>query len=622
LLADPTYQELRRLQTKHTFLAQPTHDLHVWVQACEEASRYGEGDKARDSLNRLKQAIEQEENTLAAAFSLFKPPGKDVLTAEEVGIMLDYLGFPASQSDISQVLSAVDNSTDPTMSLEEFQCYVGKMGGSFSLFEMRRQRMAAKQGSGTAVTDPAMLAVELKAAGILEQEQAYWSLVLPRANEEFVEARRLTYHQKRALRHIRQLAKSNHEKVLPTLQRKCATLGYKDVDLWMTLAYIRELAPIIIHLNLSKMMPFMEADTHYRNQFETNSSGGLLKPKVREKWERDLFGGLYDGARGSERCKYGVLNAMNDYRGVVKCAQYGDSYIVLRDIRLRCTFSPEDSANLKADRLAVLDYYAHVLHEFSDDELRETIKIAKSGEAAVLGDSSKVGAMKYKETQIHGAVEFARNVDRLVAHPRHRGTADENRLMAICQKHGWTLTWMDEERLRMTREEMTKLGEAAWKEKLRRVMDQRTPDIAGVPHGFCTKGCGRQVHPGVTTSGRPFRTCCRGCALGFGHDLLCGSVDPESVREGLCVNGCGRPVRQGAYAGGKRFVTCCRGCALGSHDASCGKSAPMCKFDCGRQVALPSGGRRFDTCCPKCARTSGAEHSESCVAPPEAGAAG
>ena len=28
--------------------------------------------------------------------------------------------------------------------------------------------------------------------------------------------------------------------------------------------------------------------------------------------------------------------------------QYGDSFLVLKDARLRCTFSPEDSANLKA----------------------------------------------------------------------------------------------------------------------------------------------------------------------------------------------------------------------------------------------------------------------------------
>merc|ERR1719443_2362553 len=151
----------------------------------------------------------------------------------------------------------------------------------------------------------------------------------------------------------------------------------------MTLAWIRELAPLLVHVNLDKILQFMESDTHYRNQFETGSSCGLLNTKVREKWEKDLFGGKYDGAQGKNRPKYGVQNVMNDYRGVVKCKQYGQSYVVLKDCRMRCTFSPEDSANLKAERLAVLDYYGHVLAEYSDAELKETLRVATSSDAAL-----------------------------------------------------------------------------------------------------------------------------------------------------------------------------------------------------------------------------------------------
>merc|ERR1719482_2328172 len=53
---------------------------------------------------------------------------------------------------------------------------------------------------------------------------------------------------------------------------------------------------------------------------------------------------------------------------------------------LRATFSPEDSANLKAERLACLDYYAHVLNEYSDKELVETLKVA-SGDAVGSSDA-------------------------------------------------------------------------------------------------------------------------------------------------------------------------------------------------------------------------------------------
>jgi len=232
---------------------------------------------------------------------------------------------------------------------------------------------------------------------------------------------RLVDCQREALRHIRSLAKSNHDMALPKLQQRCCDLGYDEADLWITLAYIREMAPILIHVNLDKMMPFLEKDTHYRNQFETKQSGGLLNTSVREQWEHDLFGGAYDGCQGAQRIKYGVANVMNDYRGVVSCAQYGDSYLVLKNVRLRCTFSPGDSANLKANRLAVLDYYAHVLDDYTDAELQETIKVACSTDAAHVGDSSSIGSMKYKETQVHGDISFQNNVERLVAHERHRG---------------------------------------------------------------------------------------------------------------------------------------------------------------------------------------------------------
>ena len=112
---------------------------------------------------------------------------------------------------------------------------------------------------------------------------------------------------------------------------------------------------------------------------------------------RGLFGTAYDGANAFERPKYGVQNIWNDHRGVMGAKQYGslaanspcgccelwslvilallwlkaiwfqdfgyfgpdsgsrflmsgDSYIILKDVRLRCTLSPQDSANLPARR--------------------------------------------------------------------------------------------------------------------------------------------------------------------------------------------------------------------------------------------------------------------------------
>jgi hypothetical protein len=288
---------------------------------------------------------------------------------------------------------------------------------------------------------------------------------------------------------------------------------------------------------------------------------------------------------------------------------------------LRCTFSPEDSANLKANRLAVLDFYAHVLHEYNDAELRETIKIANSGDAALLGDSDKVGNMKYKEAQIHGEINYAHNVERLVAHKRHR--KDAERLEGICKKHGWKLSWMDEERERLANEEKERLGAGAWKERLKKLLEGRgIPDAPDVPPGFCRTGCGRPVAPGLTATGKPYKTCCRGCVLGFGHDMTCGNLDEHLLGEGMCRNGCGRKVCPGVHPSGRPFTTCCRGCALGGeHDLSCNREdmpveAGFCSKGCGRKKGKSADGRLYATCCRGCA--CGYGHSRTCrpVTPP------
>eukprot|EP00434_Breviolum_minutum_P041242 symbB.v1.2.036685.t1/scaffold5166.1/size30171/2 len=498
------------------------------------------------------------------------------------------------------------------------------MGGSSKLFEERQKRIKEKLGYDVAAAHGTELeASQLEMAGIDREAQAYWKMVVHPS--EFVEAAKMATCQCKAVRHIRKLAKRNHQDALPKLQDRVARLGYKEDDLWLTLAWIRELAPVIVHVDLDKMLTFMEKDTHYRNQFETKTSGGLLKPATREKWERDLFGGCYDGAPGFDRPKYGVQNVMNDPRGVVKCKQYGDSYLVLKDSRLRCTFSPEDSANLKADKLAVLDFYGHVLALYDDRELVETIKVATQTDSALLGDSEKVGHMKYKEAQIHGEVDFRRHVERLVAHERHRSIAE--RLKAMCKKHGFQLSWMDEERDRMRKESIGHLGGKAWQERLQ-VLQEEGGDLE-VPEGYCKVGCGRKAAPGVTRAGRPFSTCCRGCVMGFGHDKRCQQIDPSKVGPGLCKNGCGKKVAQGRDAKGRPLTTCCRSCALGmGHDRFCqedvGTRGPpavapgMCKMACGRKVApgKTRSGNPYDTCCRDCGRGGygGGSHSANCIA--------
>jgi len=309
-----------------------------------------------------------------------------------------------------------------------------------------------------------------------------------------------------------------------------------------------------------------------------------------------------------------VLNVTNDHKGVVKCEQYGKSYLVLKDARLRCTLTPEDSANLKSDRLAVLDYYAHVLNEYSDKELKDTITVGKTTSEAASRDSSGFGKMKYKEAQIHGDVRFDEHIERIVADDAHK--KDEARLRSICEKHGIQLSWMSEEASRLKSEEIHQLGADAWKEKIRKLEDACSSD--DVPAGYCKVGCGRKISPGLR-NGKPYSTCCRGCIMGFGHDIHCGCIDASKLGEGLCKNGCGRPISKLPNPKGVKYDTCCRGCTLtGEHDQSCGKDVMdgFCKNGCGRTTAPVlktvdgKDFKRFDTCCRLCARDKG--HDEEC----------
>eukprot|EP00928_Gymnodinium_smaydae_P088297 TRINITY_DN72409_c0_g1_i1.p1 TRINITY_DN72409_c0_g1~~TRINITY_DN72409_c0_g1_i1.p1 ORF type:complete len:651 (+),score=121.87 TRINITY_DN72409_c0_g1_i1:180-2132(+) len=599
--------KLRALVTERPYLKMPHHAFHYYVRGWRDAVLRGDTADAQNAMDNLTMELDSEEKMIAAAFRKFDTDGSGTLQFSETQFMLDYLGFPDSDADVRTLVRAVDADGDDNISFDEFVEYVGNYGGSAKLFEVRRSQIEdrARFRKADQALDPETTRFELQQAGIQLEEQAAWRLVA--GDSEFDEAARLRSCQRSAVRHIRALARENHERALPALQERVAALGYTDRDLWMCLAWIRELAPVIVHVNLDRVGEFLLKDTHYRNQFETRSSGGLLNTAARVKWERGLFGQSYEDAEPFERPKYGVQNIWNDPRGVQGCKQYGDSYFVLKDVRLRCTFSPEDSANLPARRLSVLDFYAHVLMEYSNKELIETIRVAERG-AERVGDSNAVMEKwgKYKEAQIHGEVDLDRHVDRLVVHERHR--PDSAWVEAIAKKHNWELTWMLDMKTHLeSKSDGRTLDEATWKKQLKKLGRAATTTLDNCTAGKCRIGCGRPCVEGLTV-------CCRGCELGFGHDVHCGETE---IPEGFCKQGCGRRAKDGEQY-------CCRRCGLGTpyHDRECGMDDAkrslvdkgLCKQGCGRKAApgLTRSGRSFDTCCRNCAGGKG--HSSKCIA--------
>ncbi|CAJ1338738.1 unnamed protein product, partial [Effrenium voratum] len=293
LVAETDYKhQIEEIVATRRYLKFENHPLNYYVVQVEAAIKDPSAGDANDLLEHLEKELEAEEEALARAFKLFDNQKQNKLGKDDLKNMHRYLGFPAEDADINKLMVMIDTDKSNTISFDEFQEYVGKMGGSQKLFEERQKRIKAKLGYDLSAAESTELAsAQLDLAGIDKEAQAYWKMVVHPS--EFAEAAKLVSCQCRAVKHIRMLAKRNHQEALPKLQQRITRLGFKEDDLWLTLAWIRELAPVIVHVNLDKMLPFMEKDTHYRNQFETQTSGGLLKPATREKWERDLFGGCY-----------------------------------------------------------------------------------------------------------------------------------------------------------------------------------------------------------------------------------------------------------------------------------------------------------------------------------------
>jgi len=494
------------------------HPMHHWVEQCRNSLEAGCVEEAEDHFARIMKSMHMDDKFLKGAFDKFDVDKSGNLEVSEFIHFVTYVGFGSEA--VEGMLEQSDRDANGVISLDEFRNFVGEMGGTCKLFAQRRNKLkdepvavgghpgrppllsvgdrvrshhqeGANLKKSTTVWDARVLAIcsktdtvrlafgtgdnakeeevprdwveedldlveALRAVGIVDDAQHFWTVILPPSEQNVV--KELTECQCQAISHTRRLATDTHLQALPDLLRRARGIGISDAEIWSALTWIRDLAPILLMLDLDTLGPLLENDTHYRNQFETKTSNGLLCLETRRQWERTLFGGAYDKARPKERPKYGVFDVMNDHRGVVTARQYGDSYMTLKNVRLRCTFAPEDSGGICASRLAVLDAYAFVLGEYSDNELQEVVRVANAKEDSEdrIGDSEQLDGSNYKEVQIHGDIDLSQHVSRLVVHPRHRVDGlPEERIRGLCAIHGWDFVWMDDERTRRIAEGRT-----------------------------------------------------------------------------------------------------------------------------------------------------------------------
>ncbi|ORX98658.1 hypothetical protein K493DRAFT_367022 [Basidiobolus meristosporus CBS 931.73] len=181
----------------------------------------------------------------------------------------------------------------------------------------------------------------------------------------------------------------------------------------------------------------------YRSQFETGTSNGGLTATVggeRWQWESRIFGGVYDSAPASERPKYGSLNFRK--RDLGGSPRFGSAFFRLKEETLdRATFCYPDS------------YFCP--EHFSVAQSMYLIDVANADQKDILDD--------YIETQIHGTLSIAKDVEALVLDPCYKNSRVEeaaNRLPCKIEWHsGFVLSsQVMEEQWDYRGEEYVRLG--------------------------------------------------------------------------------------------------------------------------------------------------------------------
>jgi hypothetical protein len=242
----------------------------------------------------------------------------------------------------------------------------------------------------------------------------------------------LTQGQLNALQNIEKSASKLSADARSGIAARFHTLGYDQQHLRMVLRFIRNNAPMVIHVNLQLRQALL-TDTHYRNQHETGFSCGSYSPSSRIAAETRMFGAsAYDASTPpAERPRYGALDSLADQDGVASAMGYGDSYLLLKNetMRARATIAPQDSLGT-CPPLGTCEHFCHILQHYTDPELNELIAVAVGEKKFAKSRSDYV----YREIQYHGEIRLDRDIASLHVNARHAADASTMKLIEEFRK--------------------------------------------------------------------------------------------------------------------------------------------------------------------------------------------
>jgi hypothetical protein len=242
---------------------------------------------------------------------------------------------------------------------------------------------------------------------------------LPPIEEQMATSAYCDVLQLEAVKHVVRCARQLSDASWLPLLARIEKLKFTEAQLKRALKYIRDEAPIIIHVKLDQdgRLDKMMKDPFYRNQFETKTSNGSYDANHTQRitWEDRLFNKVYHDAAPFQRPKYGCLNIVKDPKGIKSAYHYGDSYFVFKNVRLRCSFTDQDSGNSGCE-LSSCEYYNHVLLRYNEQELAAVMRVANGIDQWASSDCIQ----QYKEIQFHGSLPLTEVLQEVVVNPRHK----------------------------------------------------------------------------------------------------------------------------------------------------------------------------------------------------------
>jgi Protein of unknown function (DUF3626) len=241
------------------------------------------------------------------------------------------------------------------------------------------------------------------------------------------------------------------------MARWTASTGAHSADVWAAQARVAGRLTVNFHPDRiardgRSVAAGLLAHRTYRSQWETGISAGsrsALPGGERHRFERDFFAGAYDDidSAAAPRPVYGAWDLTHDDHG--GSPRFGSCFLVLRPhVRERTTMCVGDTHAGPRD-VGTFDEPWSILAGLAEQAAAGNLLNRRLDTDALLaildGQQLRRWASRdldgYVETQIHGGVDLADDVEAIVLDPSFRGTEVEQLLGAAARRDRFELAW-------------------------------------------------------------------------------------------------------------------------------------------------------------------------------------